>query len=338
MTLFIIDTTAFYKKQLYSLLSKRIDMHVLYTGYQCEARNSDFSQAEMDYSYQFLQGNRLQRIWQMCKILYKTKYTELVLGGWSGGSSAIFPWIAAFLSPKCKNSVSVESTIKESTTKGLKAWVKKLFLSRVSRTYVCGTSHAALIQALGFKEEIVITHGVGVFRRVEQPPYEERNIVRRFLYVGRLIAVKNLHWLIEQFNKHPELELDIVGFGPLEAQLKAIAGENIHFHGAVENARLSDFYRKADVFVLPSLSETWGVVVEEALNNGVPVMLSNRVGCAEDLVTPMTGVIFDLTDEDFHGKLVEIRNITRYNEMRKAIAKLDFSAWEQSKISSYIHQ
>lgn len=317
------------------MLSKQLSMHVLYTGYRCEARNADFSDAAMDYSYTFLQGNRLQRLWQMWKILRSTNYSELILGGWSGGPSAIFPWVAAFLSPKAKNAVSVESTIRESATSGPKSWIKKLFLSRISRTYVCGTPHAALVRALGFKGEVVITRGVGVFRRVPQPTYEERKNVSRFLYVGRLIAVKNLKWLIGRFNQHPELQLDIVGFGPLEKELKTIAKENIHFHGAVENALLPSYYKRADVFVLPSLSETWGVVVEEALNNGVPVMLSNRVGCADDLVNDNTGVIFELSDEDFEKKLAEICEVKRYNRMRKTISEMDFEAWEQAKVASY---
>lgn len=337
MKLFIIDTTAFYKKQLYSRLSKETDIRVLYTGYKCEARNDDFSDAEMDYPYQFLSGNRLQRIWQMCKILRKTDYSELVLGGWSGGWSAIFPWIAIFISPKRKNAVSIESTIKESATSGPKAWLKRLFLSRVSRTYVCGISHASLIRALGFRGAISVTHGVGIFRRVQQPPYVEAQTVRRFLYVGRLIAVKNLKWLIERFNDYPELRLDIVGFGPMEAELKAIANQNITFYGAVANVDLPRYYQQADVFILPSLSETWGVVVEEALNNGLPVMVSNRVGCAEDLVSDKTGVIFELTNEDFAVKLAQIRQIDRYNQMRKAISELDFETWERKKIESYLH-
>ena len=337
MKLFIIDTTAFYKKQLYSRLSKETDIRVLYTGYQCEARNGDFSDAEMDYPHQFLCGNKWQRIWQLYKILRKGDYSELILGGWSGGQDTLYAWFAAFVSPKRKNAVSIESTIKESTIKGPKAWVKKLFLSRMSRTYVCGTSHAALIQALGFKGEIVHTHGVGVFRRVAQPAYQPRVSVQRFLYVGRLIAVKNLQWLIERFNKHPELKLDIVGFGPLEEEVKQKANPNISFYGAVKNADLSQYYQQTDVFVLPSLSETWGVVVEEALNNGTPVMLSEQVGCAEDLVNENTGVVFKLTEEDFEMKLAEICQLERYNQMRKYISNMDFKAWEQAKINSYLH-
>ena len=67
----------------------------------------------------------------------------------------------------------------------------------------------------------------------------------------------------------------MVGFGRIEAQLKAAAGKNIKFIGAVDNKDLPAVYRANDVFVLPSVSETWGLVVEEALNNGLPVLLSD---------------------------------------------------------------
>ena len=57
---------------------------------------------------------------------------------------------------------------------------------------------------------------------------------------------------------------------------------------------LSRFYHAADMLVLPSLrSETWGLVVNEALHHGVPAVVSDAVGCAPDLVEPgVTGEIF----------------------------------------------
>ena len=64
--------------------------------------------------------------------------------------------------------------------------------------------------------------------------------------------------------------------------------------GFQNQTQLSRFYHAADVFVLPSrVGETWGLVVNEALHHGLPCVVSDRVGCAPDLVIPdETGEIF----------------------------------------------
>lgn len=168
-----------------------------------------------------------------------------------------------------------------------------------------------------------------------------RNISQEVMLLIFFLSVdllrKNLNWLIRQFNNHPELQLTLIGFGKLENELKLIAKENIHFIGAVDNENLPEYYQRADVFILPSLSETWGVVVEEALNNGTPVMVSDRVGCAKDLVNNDTGVVFSLNNKDFEEKLMEIRDLCRYNEMRFAISRLDFEKMEQEQINCYLN-
>lgn len=90
----------------------------------------------------------------------------------------------------------------------------------------------------------MVTKGVGVFNYVEQPPFEPRSAVRRFLYVGRLTEVKNLPFLINAFKNRLDLTLNIVGFGELEEYLKSIAGDNVNFLGAVDNKNYHKFIKK----------------------------------------------------------------------------------------------
>jgi glycosyltransferase involved in cell wall biosynthesis len=62
-------------------------------------------------------------------------------------------------------------------------------------------------------------------------------------------------------------------------------------------SRMPIVYRLGDVFVLPSLyGETWGLAVNEALASNRPVLASNRVGCAADVITPECGFVFDPYD------------------------------------------
>ena len=183
----------------------------------------------------------------------------------------------------------------------------------------------------------MVTKGVGVFNYVEQPPFEPRSAVRRFLYVGRLTDVKNLPLLIKSFSKRKDLILNIVGFGEQEDYLKSIAGDNVNFLGAVDNKKLPQVYQENDVFVLPSEIEPWGLVVEEALNNGTPVLVSDRVGCGPEIVDESNGLVFKHDSEaDLLDKINKISDLKKYNQLRKNISKLDFAEIERQQVECYL--
>jgi len=111
-----------------------------------------------------------------------------------------------------------------------------------------------------------------------------------FLYVGRLHPVKGITDLLAAFAQCSvapvAVILAIVGDGPQapEVRRKAARHDNVHILGSVPHSRLGAAYRAADVVVVPSRKEPWGLVVNEALANGTPVIVSDRVGASEDLV------------------------------------------------------
>lgn len=330
--LILTNLPSFYKINLYNSINEHDRIFVIYTGLDAESRNADFFRGDMHFEHCYLTGGFFSKIMTLIRILRRVRYEEILLGGWD----SVEAWIAAFLSARRKNSVVVESSIQESSTSGVKGFLKRCFISRTRKTYASGKLQAELVRKLGFRGEIVITKGVGIFNYISQPKYSARSEVRNFLFVGRLVPVKNLEYLIRKFSDYPELNLSIIGFGELESHLKSIASDNIRFLGAVDNKELPSYYQAADVFVLPSISEVWGLVVEEALNNGIPVMISDRVGCSGEIIDARYGVVFSLERDDFDEKLAEIRNIDRYNAMRKHISELDFAQVEQEQVKCYL--
>lgn len=331
MKVFITNLPAFYKIKLYNRIAMQIPIFVIFTGLNGNDRNKDFFNGQMNFQYLFLNGNVFKKVYQLIFSLKKLQYTELVIGGWD----SLYYWIANLLSNKNKNALAVESSYLESSATGYKAILKRFFLRRVKKIYASGKSNVKLVKLLRYNGEIVITKGVGVFNYIKQPEFQKRNSVKNFLYVGRLVKEKNLEYLIQKFNAYPDLTLNIIGFGKQESLLKQQAKSNIHFIGAVDNNDLPKYYQDADVFILPSISETWGLVVEEALNNGTPVMVSNHVGCAEELINEQTGIVFSLENDNFDEKLQEMLNLNRYNAMRKYISNLDFESREQYQVNCY---
>lgn len=336
MKLFIDVSPGFYKTKLFNELHKRIDIYVIYTtDYDKSSRNKDFLGEERKYPYILFTGNKLKQWVSIIKTIVRLNPDEVIVGGYTSMSS----WISVLVSKKKRNAVIVESTFRETKTSGYQAYLKRIFFCRVLKAYVCGTPHEKLTKLFGFKGKIVMWNSVGLINRVSTPIYVKRDVIKHFLFVGRLIPVKNLPWLIEIFSSHPNLELDIVGFGEEYTYLESlIHTPNIHLLGAVDNKELSKYYQKSDVFILPSLTETWGLVVEEALNNGVPVMCSNMVGCADDLVIAnRTGGVFEVNNkDDFELKLSEICSIDIYNQIRRNITKIDFEEREYRIINAFI--
>jgi glycosyltransferase involved in cell wall biosynthesis len=115
----------------------------------------------------------------------------------------------------------------------------------------------------------------------------------RYLYVGRLSCEKGLDTLLDAFarvwaqNKHSSLVL--IGSGSLHEKLVQqvrVLGldQAVHFLGSKSGDELFKEYAKATVLVLPSTSEPWGLVVNEALSYGCPVIVSRRCGCVPELL------------------------------------------------------
>ena len=141
------------------------------------------------------------------------------------------------------------------------------------------------------------------------------------LFCGKLIDKKQPLKVIEAFAHARAVApawLLMAGDGPLRADCEAFASrlgvrDRVVFAGFMDQQALPRAYAAADVFVLASkLHETWGLVVNEAMNFGLPVVVSDRVGCAADLVRPGE-----------NGRIVPHDDIAK---LADAIARLALSA------------
>jgi glycosyltransferase involved in cell wall biosynthesis len=331
--IFLTNLPSFYKIKLFNEINNKIKIFVIFTDENEKTRNNDFYNGQIDFDYIILNGCDREKTKAICQIIKKTSYNQLVIDGWD---TKLY-WTAAFCSKKSKNACIIESSIYESQTKGIKGFIKKIFLSRISKAYPSGLPHKALLEALSFRGEIHIQGGVGLINLQPQSKYTQRSEVKNFLFVGRLVGEKNLPLLISAFNELSDLTLNIIGFGELETELKnLVKSDNIHFLGAVDNKKLPSFYQQNDVFVLPSKSETWGIVIDEALNNGMPVIVSSHVGCKEDLVTDKTGIVFESNNkESLKNAILKITQIEYYNSLRLSISKMDWQARQSQQVNVF---
>jgi glycosyltransferase involved in cell wall biosynthesis len=114
------------------------------------------------------------------------------------------------------------------------------------------------------------------------------------LYAGRLAAEKNLEMLYEAFQRLPQqvpLRLLLVGDGPLRGRLERDSDGRVIFAGYRHGEELAQLYASSDIFVFPSLTETFGNVVTEAMASGLAVVAFRAPGPKDVIQDGRTGVL-----------------------------------------------
>ncbi len=141
---------------------------------------------------------------------------------------------------------------------------------------------------------------------------------KMILFVGQLIERKGIVYLIKAFKKLKRELIDVnlllVGYGQQEKKLKEFVRKkkikDVYFVGGTDWPEVAKFYAISDIFVLPSLEEVWGLVINEAMAAGLPVITTDRVGAS-----------FDLVKEGRNGYVVETENPRKlYKVLKKTVS------------------
>lgn len=163
------------------------------------------------------------------------------------------------------------------------------------------------------------------------------------LFAGKLEGKKNPEFLLDSFLKLKEekdfsnsqnIHLLFVGNGILEQKLKSKSmphNDKIHFMDFQNQLRMPVIYQASDIFCLPSKGpgETWGLAVNEAMASGKTIIVSNKVGCAIDLVQD-NGFIFQ--HNDFQDFIEKLKGLT----LKSNIELQDLGKISQEIISQWI--
>jgi len=197
---------------------------------------------------------------------------------------------------------------------GVRKWTRRLWLRWVYRhvdaaLYV-GQNNRDYFEAHGLRGDALfwVPHAVDTRRFAEGNEEEQKAAQWRrqlgvpgdapvVLFAGKLERKKAPDVLLEAFERldNSKAHLVVVGSGPMEEELRRRAGgySHVHFLGFQNQSRMPTVYRLGDLFVLPSRGpgETWGLAVNEAMACGRPVVVSDKVGCAPDLVDDENGAV-----------------------------------------------
>lgn len=275
----LTEIPAPYRIPLFNALADRVDLDVLFLARSNPERPYRLHEDELRFRWRVLPGfdvtlgtrwlvvNRgVRRAVRDCDVL--------LLGGWNQ------PAFWAAWSMRKPAYVWVESTLADSGGNG---GPKRLFARRATGFVVPGRASEAYVRALAPSAPVAIAPNAvdnelfasGVARADVDRPC--------ILYVGRLAREKGVDVLL-----HAAHGLDatvvLAGTGPEESALRAIAPEGTRFLGNVDRDELPAWYATADVLVLPSRTEPWGMPLNEGAAAGLPLVATDAAGAAHELI------------------------------------------------------
>ncbi len=246
-----------------------------------------------------------KHIYAIVQVLVDYEYDVIVIPGYI----YLFCWAAMAISiiRGKKLILAFDSTEMDNVRKPWKENVKKFFIRRFS-SYLCyGTKSKSYLIKLGANHRNIFIRCQATDNQTIFDEYCNSQNNRacnlskmglpnmNFIYVGRLIKEKNIITLLAAYGafkyNNPygnDWGLIIVGDGPEREMLTGWVADNdikdVCFVGGKTWKEVPKYYALSDVFVLPSISEAWGLVVNEAMTCGLPVIVSNKCGAVPDLV------------------------------------------------------
>ncbi|GAA5133641.1 glycosyltransferase family 4 protein [Prosthecobacter algae] len=211
-----------------------------------------------------------------------------------------------------------ESCAHDEVRVGWKEWVKRRIIDCHSAALAGGTLHARYLKLLGMGEDQISLGYDAVDNAwfAEQGPRLRRSLDSSqepcFLASARFIPKKNISRLLTAYAAYRQVcgdakpwRLVLLGDGELRGEVEKQVHELglrpfVSMPGFLQYEELPCYYARASAFIHASTTEQWGLVVNEAMASGLPVLVSNRCGCAEDLVEEgINGFTFD--PEDVQG-------------------------------------
>ncbi|WP_064737346.1 glycosyltransferase [Bradyrhizobium sp. Ai1a-2] len=263
---------------------------------------------------------KLKLFWSLASKVWSDKADLTILTGFE--RPEVWVQVLALLTRRKRFAFFCDSTIFDKQQSLIKGLAKRILFRSADGIFCYGERASQYLRHYGVPPEKIFvrcqaaalprnySEQAALARRMEcNAPIDQP----RYLYVGRLSEEKSvdklLHAFAEVVKSLPGARLEVVGKGPQEQQLRSLANklrlsDTVEFAGAKFDAALFDVYLSATCLVLPSYSEPWGLVVNESLSYGCPVIVSNRCGCVPELVVEgKTGYSFawdnpfDLTEK-----------------------------------------
>jgi glycosyltransferase involved in cell wall biosynthesis len=303
----LTEIPAPYRIPLFNALAERVELRALFLARR-DPRRPFYEPHEEEWRFdrRVLGGAQIRRggRWVVLsrgvlRALREFRPDAVGVGGWN--QPAFWLALAYCRARRIPLLVWVESTARDARAgTGPLELAKRLLIRRASGFFVPGRASAEYVRSFGVPDRRIALAPNAVDSEIFGRAAVDRSgrETCTFLYAGRLDAEKGLDVLLRAFARSPG-RLVIAGSGPEEEELRARADGRVRFAGPLDRDALVPLYAEADAFVLPSRSEPWGMVLNEAAAAGLPLVATDGAGAAHDLIEEgVNGFRVPVGDED----------------------------------------
>ncbi len=303
--LFITNYPSPYRVDFFNLLGQSVDLTVLFTAQAGEQKHRDqawFNENYTDFKAVFLNSSLSFKGKRLClgvlKYL-KRDWDVIISGGYSDPTQMLaFEWMKAHHMPFYMEMDG--GLIKNDSF--FRGAIKKHFISMPDGWFSTGKKTDEYLIHYGAEADKIIHYPFTSLWTVDLEEARraakldnlairrELGMAERYivLSVGRFIYLKAFDVLIRSAALLPKnIGVYIVGGEPTEEYLslcKQVGADNVHFVGFKPKESLKKYYIAADLFAMPTRSDVWGLVINEALSYGLPVVSSDQCGAALELI------------------------------------------------------
>lgn len=285
-TALLTEIPAPYRIPLFNALAERVDLRVLFLRERNPERPYALHGDELRFAYDVLPGRdlTLRGRWVVVNRGIGRRLRDasvVVLGGWNQPAFwSALAWCRLRRRPAV---LWVESTRRDRRSGRLEP-AKAALLRQAAAFVVPGGAARDYLLGLGVRPERIAVAPNAVDPAIFGTARRARpDGPCRILAVGRLAREKGLDTLLEAADGL-SAEVVLAGAGPEEARLRRLAGPSVTFLGHVERDDLPALYADADVAVVPSRSEPWGMALNEAALAGLPLVSTTAAGAAHELI------------------------------------------------------
>lgn len=362
----ITEIIAPYRIPLFNALARRgeVDLHVIFLAETDPSlRQWDVYREEIRFSYEILPSwrRKLGRINILLNAgvshaLDQARPGAILCGGYNyvaswqaliwGRRHAVpfFLWSESNLQDERAGHACIE-VLKDEFLRACSGFVvpglsarRYLLAKKVKESSVWTAPNAVDNDRFAYAADSAVQQALRLRRELDLPD-------RYFLFAGRLVREKGVFELLAAYAKlnsslRDSMGLVFAGDGPARAELEQAAAKvlpgRIRFVGFAQRDQLAVYYALGEALVLPTYTDTWGLVVNEAMACGLPVIVSRAAGCVEDLVTDTwNGFVVERRDvESLRAALERVarepelfRAMSSHSKMR--IAEYSPDAWAQ---------
>ncbi|MBO5745669.1 MAG: glycosyltransferase family 4 protein [Clostridia bacterium] len=331
--LILSDVNAPYRVEVFKGLSKEFETVTFFNGKAIEGSDPRwFSNPDKEFDFHILDNAKALEEYEHCLKNITDFDVVLCYDPWHKRSRALQRLCIKKKIPYILNADGVVDINKN----WLKVLVKSYYVRRAALCFAGCDRAVEYFKTYGAKDGKTVKHNFTSLyaERILTKPLksEQKSEFKRklgfgetfiFLSVGRFVGLKGFELLLEAWGKSDQKsQLVLVGGGPLTNEYERIIEQhklkNVSVIGYVHKDKLDEYYAAADVFVMPTKSDIWGLVVNEALASGLPVISSDKCTAGVELIKPnVNGLIYDCFDTDALCECIRFteQNADSVNEM-----------------------